>query len=386
MPDAQVSRDHSPALDRILDAISGGSTLTVRLQRLHYRLLETLPCVDRIACALYDAKDDVLRTFINSTRTGEAITGYEFRLSDSRSLTQLAETGEFRVLDDIPKLINPGTRHSQWLLEQGYRSSFTVPLYHHGQFIGLVFYDSMQAAAFTEIAQRDLVLFSNLINMAISSELSAVHSIISSARIARDFANMRDFETGEHLERMARFARLIAKAVAPAWGLTDEFIEHIGLFAPLHDIGKIGIPDRVLLKAGRLDADERTSMQTHVEKGVAIIEKILGDFGLYQLPQASILLNIVRCHHEYLDGSGYPAGLRGEDVPIEARIVTVADIFDALTSKRVYKNAWDIDEALGTLDKMAAEGKLDKDCVDALRANKQEAKQIIERFGEEKAI
>ena len=380
MPDAQVSRDHSPALDRILDAISGGSTLTVRLQRLHYRLLETLPCVDRIACALYDAKDDVLRTFINSTRTGEAITGYEFRLSDSRSLTQLAETGEFRVLDDIPKLIKPDTRHSRWVLEQGYRSSFTVPLYHHGQFIGLVFYDSMQAAAFTEIAQRDLVLFSNLINMAISSELSAVHSIISSARIARDFANMRDFETGEHLERMARFARLIAKAVAPVWGLTDEFIEHIGMFAPLHDIGKIGIPDRVLLKAGRLDADERTIMQTHVEKGVAIIEKILGDFGLYQLPQASILLNIVRCHHEYLDGSGYPAGLHGEDVPIEARIVTVADIFDALTCIRPYKKPWEQQDALKELQRMTAAGQLDPDCVTALMHNVDELAEINRRF------
>jgi HD-GYP domain-containing protein (c-di-GMP phosphodiesterase class II) len=380
MSTASAHHDGAPALDRIFDAIQGGSTLTARLQKLHDRLLESVPCVDRIACALYDAKDDVLRTFINSTRAGEAITGYEFRLSDSRSLTELARTGEFRVLDDIPKLIKPDTRHSQWLMDQGYRSSFTVPLYHNGLFIGLVFYDSTKAAAFTETVQRDLVLYSNLINMAISGELSAVHSIISSARIARDFANMRDFETGEHLERMARFARLIARNIAPLRGLSDEFVEHIGRFAPLHDIGKIGIPDRILLKAGRLDADERTIMETHVEKGVAIIEKIIGDFGLYQLPEASILLNIVRCHHEYLDGSGYPAGLRDEDIPIEARIVTVADIFDALTCIRPYKKPWEQRDALDELQRMSAAGQLDPDCVAALMQNVDELADINRRF------
>jgi HD-GYP domain-containing protein (c-di-GMP phosphodiesterase class II) len=380
MSNSKASHDRSPALDRVLDAISGGTTLTDRLRKLHDRLLETVPCVDRIGCALYDAKDDLLRTFINSTRSGEAITGYEFRLSDSRSLTQLARTGEFRVLDEIPNLIKPDTPHAHWLLEQGYRSSFTVPLYHNDQFIGLVFYDSIQPAAFTEIAQRDLVLFSNLINMGISGELSAVQSIISSARIARDFANMRDFETGQHLERMARYARLIAKSVAPSRGLTDEFIAHIGLFAPLHDIGKIGIPDRVLLKTGRLDGDERAVMDTHVEKGVAIIEKLISGFGFYQLPEASILLNIVRCHHEYLDGSGYPAGLRGEDIPIEARIVTVADIYDALTCIRPYKKPWEQRDALAELQRMSEAGKLDPDCVAALMQNVDELADINRRF------
>jgi HD-GYP domain-containing protein (c-di-GMP phosphodiesterase class II) len=228
--------------------------------------------------------------------------------------------------------------------------------------------------------QRDLVLFGNLINMSISGELTAVHSIISSARIARDFANMRDFETGEHLERMARYAQLIAKALAPTHGLTDEFITHISLFAPLHDIGKIGIPDRVLLKAGRLDGDERAVMDTHVEKGVAIIEKLINGFGFYQLPEASILLNIVRCHHEYLDGSGYPSGLQGDEIPIEARIVTVADIFDALTCVRPYKKPWEQQDALNELQRMSEAGQLDPDCVAALSNNVEGLAEIRSRY------
>jgi HD-GYP domain-containing protein (c-di-GMP phosphodiesterase class II) len=95
-----------------------------------------------------------------------------------------------------------------------------------------------------------------------------------------------------------------------------------------------------------------------------------------------ILRNLVTGHHEFLDGSGYPVGRTGGDIPIEARIVTVADIFDALTSKRIYKEAWTVDEALEALGKMAAEGKLDAECVAALRARKDEAVAIIERFGE----
>ena len=181
---------------------------------------------------------------------------------------------------------------------------------------------------------------------------------------------------------MSRFARLIARGLVPSHGLTDEFVEQVFLFAPLHDIGKIGIPDSVLRKPGSFTPEERKVMESHVELGVQMVDRLVDDFSLRAVAGVKCLRNLVSGHHEFLDGSGYPRGLQADDVPLEARIVTVADIFDALTSRRVYKNAWGIDEALDALDKMVAEGKLDKDCVDALRANKAEAKQIIERFGE----
>ena len=113
---------------------------------------------------------------------------------------------------------------------------------------------------------------------------------------------------------------------------------------------------------------------------MAIIEKIIGDFGFYQLPEAWILLNIVRCHHEYLDGSGYPAGLSGEDIPIEARIVTVADIFDALTCIRPNKKPWEQQDALAELQRMSEVGQLDPDCVAALIDNTGGLAQIRDRF------
>lgn len=357
-----------------------GSSASDRLARIHDRLLEAYPEVDRIACALYDPNTDLLKTFINSTRKGEAIHGYQYRLKDSLSLSELASAAECRVIHNIHATVAPDNPHSVWLLQQGYQSSFTIPLYDNGRFIGFLFFDSSRLGAFDTRKQRDMLLYANLVNMTLSSELNAVRIIQASALVARDFADLRDFETGSHLDRMAAYSRLIARFIADEEGLSDEQIEHIALFAPLHDVGKIGIPDRVLLKAGTLDADERALMQTHVEKGEKIIHKILGDFGLSEVPDSQIMLNIVACHHEYLDGSGYPRGLKSNAIPIEARIVTVADIFDALSCQRPYKAAWPLAACFDELERMVAAGKLEGCCVTALKASRQEIEDIMARL------
>ena len=357
-----------------------GASLTQRLAALHDRLLERVPSIARVACALYDPAEDLLKTFINSTREGEAIAAYQFKLSESHSLSGLAAKREFRVIDEISSAIKADNEHSAWLLAQGYRSSFTVPLYDNNVLLGFVFFDSREPAAFGVEVQRDLVLFTHLIGMSVASELAAVRALAASAQVARDFANLRDFETGAHLERMARFARIIAREVAPKHGRGDEFVEHVFLFAPLHDIGKIGIADSILLKPAGLDPAERETMQGHVNKGREMVDKIVGDFGVEHLPDSGVMRNIVECHHEFLDGSGYPRGLKGDAVPIEARIVTVADIFDALTSQRPYKKAWSFDDAVGEMEKMVAAGKLDGDCVAAIRKHREAITAITERY------
>ena len=360
--------------------VENPGSLTERLSVLHDRLLESVPGVDRIACALYDADRDRLKTFINSTRVGQAISGYEYRLADSLSLSHLAESGQFRVLDDIAQAMGSDSAHASWLHAQGYRSSFTVPIYDLGKLLGFIFFDSMQPGAFTPEVQRDLVLNTSLITMSITNEMSAVRMLIESARVARELTEMRDFETGMHLERMGRYSRIIAREVAPGRGLNDEFVESVYLFAPLHDIGKISIPDRILLKPGKLDAEERAVMEAHVTKGMEIIERIIGRHGLSHFPDSQTLKNIVLCHHECLDGSGYPQGLSGDQVPLEARIVAVADIFDALTAKRPYKKEWALETAFVELERLAGVGQLDADCVAALRKQAGEVLEIQRRY------
>jgi HD-GYP domain-containing protein (c-di-GMP phosphodiesterase class II) len=364
------------------DASTVGQSLGNRMRQMHEQLLDVMPIVDRIACVLYDKCDAMLRTFVNSTRHGEPIKGYEFPLHESESLSAVAATGRNRVIDEISEAVQPNSRHSQWLLHQGYRSSLTVPLYEKGEFIGFLFYNSLQPAAFTEPVQRNLALFSTLVNMMISNEINVAQSITTSAQVAREFANLRDFETGGHLDRMAHYARVIARELQPGHGLSDEYIEHLYLFAPLHDIGKIGIPDSVLLKPGQLNPEERQLMETHVQKGVEVLEKLIGEFGMESLPDASVMRNVVAGHHQSLDGSGYPHGLKGDAVALESRIIAVADVLDALISHRPYKEAWPIEKAIEELERLVAIGKFDGACVEAVKTHRDEILSIRDRFSE----
>jgi putative two-component system response regulator len=163
----------------------------------------------------------------------------------------------------------------------------------------------------------------------------------------------RDPETGAHLLRMASYSRLIAKNL----GLPETEQELIQDAAPMHDVGKMGTPDHILLKPGRLDEDEMVIMRRHAEIGAEILQGSASP-----LLQTAAL--IAATHHEKFDGSGYPNGLKGENIPLYGRIVAVADVFDALTSARPYKKAWELDEATKFLRDNAG-SHFDPVCVEA---------------------
>ena len=156
-------------------------------------------------------------------------------------------------------------------------------------------------------------------------------------RLARA-AEFRDDDTGQHTQRVGRLAARIAEVV----GLPAEEVSLIRKAAPLHDVGKIGIPDSILLKEGRLTPQERTLMQTHTTIGARILSG--SRFPLLRLAE-----EIALSHHEHWDGAGYPSGLRDEDIPYSGRIVAVADVFDSLTHERPYKIAWSTKDALAEI-------------------------------------
>ncbi|WP_144212770.1 response regulator [Shewanella donghaensis] len=152
-------------------------------------------------------------------------------------------------------------------------------------------------------------------------------------------AEYKDNETGLHVIRMSHYARLLALAA----GFTPTFCELLYNAAPMHDIGKIGTPDSILRKPGKLDADEWQEMQLHASIGAEII-------GDHDDPLLQMAKRIAISHHEKWDGSGYPYGISGDDIPVEGRIIAIADVFDALTSARPYKKAWSVEDTIALID------------------------------------
>ncbi|MDC7689808.1 HD domain-containing phosphohydrolase [Vogesella indigofera] len=195
-------------------------------------------------------------------------------------------------------------------------------------------------------------------------EMAAQDLVIRLSHVAES----RDPETGLHIERMAYYARIIATRL----GLGPEIEERIFLAAPMHDIGKVAIPDHILLKPGKLTPEEFDVMKTHPTRGAEFLQGS-------ELPLLRMAYDIAQGHHEKFDGTGYPQGLQGETIPLAARIVAVADVFDALTSARPYKPAWEVARALDFMESQRGLH-FDPQVLDAFLASLEEVLEVHNRL------
>lgn len=184
----------------------------------------------------------------------------------------------------------------------------------------------------------------------LSTEALVVAAVEGLAKLAES----RDPETGDHLVRMSAYSAMLGAELAHdptrSAGIDARYVEDLRRFAPMHDIGKVGIADRILLKPGRLTDEERAEMSRHPLIGAEVLRRCEAQLQARGRSVFRVGIEIAEGHHEKWDGSGYPHGLAGEAIPLSARIVAVADVLDALTSKRPYKEAWPFERALAAID------------------------------------
>jgi HD-GYP domain-containing protein (c-di-GMP phosphodiesterase class II) len=370
--------DHQDALQ----ALNQDGSLRNRIREIHWAVRTFMPFVARVAVAIYDPKTTLLKSYVHSGDGDDPMTHYQAHIGEVPSLKRLLEEGRPRVIQHMLTFESAESEHAQRLGRAGFAASYTMPMFSNGTFVGFVFFNSVESDVFTETALAQLDIFGHLVSLMVIQELASIRTLSAAIESARHLVHARDSETGSHLDRMSRYARLIAHNLTESHGLDDEFVERIQAFAPLHDIGKIGIPDAILLKPEGLTEEEMAVMRTHSNRGQAIIDDLLTSFGFGALDDIDMVRNIALLHHERVDGRGYPYGLAGDSIPLEARIVAVADVFDALTSRRPYKEAYSNEVAFATLEELAG-SQLDPECVRALVDSREAVDEIQAKFRED---
>lgn len=208
------------------------------------------------------------------------------------------------------------------------------------------------------------------------AQMAMVYSLVK-------LAESRDDNTGSHIERVAKICQAVARNLRHRQQyrnyINDDYIEKIGQLSPLHDIGKVGIPDHILRKPGRLSPEEYELMKGHTLIGAKILKEVKDKFPEHRFLELAIC--IAKFHHEKWDGTGYPMGLRGETIPLSARIMAIADVYDALRSKRVYKDPVSHEESMEII--RAARGSLfDPEVVDAFLESEAEIRALFDQYGD----
>jgi len=309
--------------------------------------------------------------------------GIKARLEET-SLRDVVKKGKPRVINDLESYTkNRDADYNKILIETGIKSSITLPLILNNKPVGIIFFSSTKRNIYNEQHIDFLSTLSSSIAISLNKTIFIDELIYSAILALAKLAESRDEYTGDHLERMKKYSAKITEFLLEDNIYSDEisvgFVKEIERFSPMHDIGKVGVSDEILLKRGKLTEQEFEEMKKHTIYGAEVLkaaEKHMKkrENGIFQMG-----IEIAEYHHERWDGTGYPHRKAGNDIPLSARIVAVADVFDALTSERPYKKAFSFDESLNKI--LEGKGKhFDPNIVDSLIKHKDEIYELYNSF------
>jgi len=358
-------------------------TLNKQLVEVLKQVKSELPQIERLSFVLYDHDTSLLKTYADSSHSYEdTFHRYECTLDKLPSLKECADNHCNRKISDFDHELEHPTTHNQWLKKQGFKSSYASPTYLNNKLIGFIFINANRPDFFENDVCEYLFPYIHLVQQAATWEYEIINTIFHAANSIIGRQPRHVLQLKNHQKRMHYYSTVIANSVSSIYKLNDEDVENIILFSRFHDIGKLSLSSNLLQKNSELTHVEKEKIRQHIEKGITIIDDIISKNGCYYHASLNILKNIISFHQEKLNGTGYPYGLKENNVPISARIINVANIFDALTSHRPYKQACSVPFALLELEKMVSQGEIDKHCVNALRQNQVFLSKIIQRFPE----
>ncbi len=331
------------------------------------------------ACALF-MHDGVRRELVLQAAVGYPglEPGLRIGCDDPASMHAQAFSEEYLVhVDDLAN--QPGVKP----LDPGLASALVVPLISARGPVGVFDFGSRTRGTFNSAEIRmctmlvDQMAYS-LENLRLLGELSSSRDAV--IRGMALLAEIRDSHIAGHLNRICAYARHLSEMLQGRPGfqeVTPAFIDMISRAAALHDVGKVGIPDSILLKPGKLTAAEFGVMKSHTVMGAELLEGLMQEYGKYEM----IIMGaeVARGHHEWWNGAGYPHGAMERDIPLAARIVAICDVYDALTSRRVYKDAWTPEETFAAMRENSGK-QFDPELLDLFFSQTRELHAIRKRY------
>ena len=357
----------------LTENINSSDSFTESLEHIYHSFKNILPYTYIGIALLKDNQKNVVASYGYSEnkhdQLAENLIGHEVALSET-SLEQIMLIREPRIINDLDAyFINrPIKKYSRTILDHGIQSSITLPLQSNGKPIGFIFFSSDTKHVYENRHIEYLKIISNSIALSFQKNIYIDELIYTSILALAKLSEARDEDTGDHLLRISRYVSVLANELKklPKYKdiITAEFVANLVKFSPMHDIGKVGIPDAILLKPAKLTPEEFEIMKTHTEYGANVLMEAEQNINKLGRSLFHMGVEIAQNHHEKYDGTGYPKGLRGEDIPLSARIIAIADVFDALMSKRPYKEPFSVEKTL----KIINDGKgfhFDPDVVDA---------------------
>ncbi|MGY5537913.1 HD domain-containing phosphohydrolase [Vibrio brasiliensis] len=356
-------------------------SLILKLDSIYEHVLDSYPQMSRFSVALM-GENSVSNYYVKDTMAD--VGRYDFEqheLRDNSSLTSIAYTENIRIISDLREMFQ--TDRIRELIGLGHRSSYTYPISYQGKTIGFIFVNAKETGFFSRCdVERDFAYLAQVVANQFIQLFESQRHFQASLEIALKMGHARDPETKEHLTRMGMYSELLARFLSTSLSeISHQFIHRIRLYAPFHDIGKYLIPDDILYSDRRFTPEERAVMNNHTIYGEEIIDEVVQLSGTKTVSEGEIqfIKNIVRHHHECFNGKGLPDALRSDSIPLEARIVTLADVFDALLSKRAYKPAWELSEVIEYI-KLQKGKMFDPMCVDVLLANLDQFMEIRSKY------